>query len=451
MWDISRLLKDAISDKEEANKAINQFIHHYRRYSMKFRLLVLIVVLVMAASTAFSNGLSLNSIGPKGFGMGGAFVGLANDYSSLYWNPSGLTQIQKNFIGIFATDVIPMGTYKFSMAGIDTKTKVNHYISPNIMGSFSFTPSNDLVIGLGVYVPAGLGSEWYGSSLRNLGMGVAEWMSKIGVINISPAIAYRINENISVGLAVNIFYGMFDLKRPGGTIGSTTYQYSESSNGLGYGVTLGALVKANEMFSFGASLRTKTNVKMSGTVKNQYLNIALGAPAETDFDRDVAWPMWIGAGVACHPFDFLVITADAQYSQWSKSENEFTATYDNPIWQAALSAGGSNKFVLHWKDVVQYRVGIGYTFMENIDFRLGYYYDPAPAPDESYNILFPNITYNAITFGMGYRMDDWTFDGGIEYLMGQDRTISAAANPKAMPGIHGMDIWSWSLGVGYGF
>ena len=418
---------------------------------MKFRLLVLIVVIVMAASTAFSNGLSLNSIGPKGFGMGGAFVGLANDYSSLYWNPSGLTQIQKNFIGIFATDIAPRGSYKLSAYGIDTKSKVHHYIAPNIMGSFSFSPLNDLVIGLGVYVPAGIGTEWDGNALKVMSSNkVDEWMSKIGVINISPAIAYRINDNISVGLAVNIFYGMFDLKRPSGG----GFQYSESSNGLGYGVTLGALVKANEMFSFGASLRTKTNVKMSGTAKDQFMTVSpysTGAPSESDFDRDVAWPMWIGAGIAFHPFDFLVITADAQFSQWSKSENEFTAKFNNALWEAGTTTMGTKIFKLHWKDVTQYRIGIGYTFTENIDFRLGYYYDPAPAPDETYNILFPSITYNAITFGMGYKIDDWTFDGGIEYLMGQDRTISAAANPKAMPGIHGMDIWSWSLGIGYGF
>jgi long-chain fatty acid transport protein len=194
---------------------------------MKIRLLVIFVVLALTATSVYPNGLSLNSIGPKGFGMGGAFVGLANDYSAIYWNPAGLTQIQKNFIGVFVTDIVPMATYKFSMAAVDTKTKTNHYIAPNLMGSFKFNFCEKLSLGLGIFVPAGIGTEWDGNDLRNLSAGDnVEWMSKIGVINISPAIAYQATEQLSIGVAFNIFYGMFDLKRPV-VAGGNGYQYSE--------------------------------------------------------------------------------------------------------------------------------------------------------------------------------------------------------------------------------
>lgn len=417
---------------------------------MRTKLLFSLLFVFLAVNFVYPNGLSLNSIGPRGFGMGGAFVGLANDHTAIYWNPAGLTQTQKNFIGAFVTDVIPIGTYKFASAGIDAKTKINHYLSPNLMSYFRFGFAERLTIGLGIYVPAGLGTEWDGNDLRNLSAGTPlEWKSKIGVINISPAVAYRITDQISLGATFNIFYGMFDLKKPI-IAGGNGYQYDESSDGLGFGVTIGALLKATDEFSFGASFRTKTNVKMSGSAKNPVM-AGIGAETESDFDRDVAWPMWIAAGVAFRPMEKLVITADVQFSRWSESEDEFVTKYKDPKWMAALEPTDDNKFILHWKDATQIRFGLAYSITENLDVSAGYYLDPAPAPSETYNILFPSISYNALTLGVGYSVSNFIIELSGEYLFGKDRNIEILTNPDAMPGTHGMNIPAWSFGIGYSF
>lgn len=414
---------------------------------MKVRYVAMLALLLIAVGSVMPNGLSLNSIGPKGLGMGGAFVGLANDYTAIYWNPAGLTQMQKNFIGVFGTDVIPLGTYKLASVNIDTKTKTNHYISPNLVGFYHCQMVDGLTFGLGVYVPAGLGAEWSGEDLRLLsGSPSVEWMSKIAVVNISPAIAYKFSDQFSAGVALNIFYGMFDMKRPGGG----GYQYSESSTGTGFGVTIGALAKPDETFSIGASFRTKTTVTMSGDAENPAM-AAFSAPAKSEFDREVAWPMWISGGVAFYPMPELVITADVQYSQWSESAEEFVTEFKDPTWKAALSVNDNNKFILKWKDATQIRFGLQYSVDPALDLRAGFYIDPAPAPDETYNILFPNISYNAITLGGGYKTCSFVFDLGMEYLIGKDREIDPITNPKAMPGTHGMDIIAFSLGIGYEF
>jgi len=47
---------------------------------------------------------------------------------------------------------------------LDAKSKSNHYISPNIAGYIPLI-KGDLVVGLGAYVPAGLGTEWNGDEL----------------------------------------------------------------------------------------------------------------------------------------------------------------------------------------------------------------------------------------------------------------------------------------------
>lgn len=50
---------------------------------------------------------------------------------------------------------------------------------------------------------------------------------------------------------------------------------------------------------------------------------------------------------------------------------------------------------------MQIRFGMDYKASKSNALRAGYYNDPAPDPDETVNILFPSITNNVITFGLG--------------------------------------------------
>ncbi len=59
-------------------------------------------------------------------------------------------------------------------------------------------------------------------------------------------------------------------------------------------------------------------------------------------------------------------------------------------------------FILIGKTAVQIRLGGEYMVSPNTAIRLGYYYDPAPAPDETLNILFPSSTNHVGTAGFGY-------------------------------------------------
>lgn len=411
--------------------------------------LIGLALIIAISTTAFANGLSLNSVGARALGMGGAFVGVANDATAIYWNPAGLAG-QGSSILVFGTDIIPMATYKLDIAGIDAKTNTNHYISPNAFFNYNM---GDLSVGLGVYVPAGLGAEW---NATDFGFPEGyDLLSKIGVVNISPAVAYQVTEQLSVGLAVNIYYAMFDMSQPqlvdtdGDSFVDTPMQFEETSTGMGYGVTIGLKYNLNEMFSIGASFRTKTNVTMNGTVKFPAF-AAFGAP-ESEFDRDVAWPTWIAGGVAIRPNDKLTIAFDGQYSMWSENE-KLVATYKNAVWNGAMTAGGDDTFELRWEDALQIRLGLEYVLSDDVVIRGGYYYDPAPAPDETVNVLFPSSTNNVVTGGLSYKMGQMCLTGGLEYLLGAERDIvgySENGQSLNQPGVHQMDIFAFSLGFTY--
>ena len=218
-----------------------------------------VALVVILAGGAFANGLSLNSVGTRALGMGGAFVGLADDATAIYWNPAGLSNVQGGFVGVYVTGISPDANYswKFDPFGIDVTAKTNSktYVAPNLFASYQ---TGAWTFGLGVYVPAGLGAEWNGADLVQLSGGTElDWMSEIGVVSFSPAAAYKVSDQFSIGLAVDIFYGMFDLKRPAEVAPNTYAQYSEESTGTGYGITLGLQYKINEMFTLGGSFKTQ--------------------------------------------------------------------------------------------------------------------------------------------------------------------------------------------------
>lgn len=394
-----------------------------------FKLAVITVLMVGLSAGLYSNGLNLNSNGTKAISMGGAFVGLADDYSAVFWNPAGLTQMTETNLALFGTDIIPSATYQFALAGIDTEAKTEHHISG---GLGFFKPLSDkVVVGIYGYVPAGLGVTWEGNDLLALWPGGPyEWSTLVAIITVSPAIAVKFSDQFSVGAALNLSYGLAKIDKPG--LG----QFTMDLNGIAVGATVGMMFKPSEKFSIGLCYKTPLKATLSGDAGMAGAPL-YALPATDEAELKVTWPMWIGAGIAIKPTENLTITADAQYTNWEKMDT-FPVTFSNPGWIAAFQSGA--EILLYWEDKIQIRFGAELKVSEKLALRGGYYYDPGPGPKSTLNILLPELTYNWITFGFGYKSENITLDVGVEYGMGQDMTAAPADIVYGMPGTIGMDI-----------
>src|SRR4030042_1502453 len=166
------------------------------------RLLFIAVLAAGLTTGLFANGLNLNGNGSKATARGGAFVGLANDFSAAYWNPAGLAQMTTASFSLFAADILPFGTYQFDLAGIDAKSTFTHYLIP---AAGYFQPLGDMIV-VGVYLnaPSGAGAVWDGEDLAPLVKGVYDWNSKLGIFTISPSIAVKVTEQIMLGATPDI-------------------------------------------------------------------------------------------------------------------------------------------------------------------------------------------------------------------------------------------------------
>jgi long-chain fatty acid transport protein len=397
------------------------------------RLFLTAALIVFTGVALSANGLNLNGVGTKAIAMGGAFIGLADDYSAVFWNPAGLTQMKNSSVSLFVTDVIPSGTYKFPAVGIDAKTQSTMYPSGAIG---YFKPINDkLIIGIAGYVPSGIGAKWDGEQLKLLAGGVAyKWESFMGVITVSPVVAYKISDTFSLGATLNLNYGMLKLKKPG--VG----QYSEDLSGFAFGATIGALFKPIDKLGIGLTLRTPTKVKFTGSA-DMAMASAYGLSLSSDATREATWPLWLGFGLSFKATDKLTIDADAQYTNWKKIDT-IPITYDNAAWQAMkahplLGKAFNNDFVLNWKDAIQWRLGMQYAISDKLAIRAGYYYDPSPSPVDTLSVLLPELTYSVVTVGVGYKSEKFGLDFSVEALMGKD---AEAPLTGTMPGTHGMSM-----------
>ena len=402
----------------------------------RFLTLSVMVGLMMVLSTGlYSNGFNLNSNGTKAISMGGAFIGLADDYSAVFWNPAGLTQMKETTLSLFGTDIIPDAGYQFSIPGvfaIDAKAETKHYFS----GSLGFFKplSEKVVVGLYAYVPTGLGVTWPGSELLPLTGGtVYDWKTYVGILSFSPVVAFKLSDTFSLGVTLNVNYGFAKLSRP--ALG----QYEEDTNGIALGTTVGMLFKPSEKFSFGLTYRTPLKVTLKGDATMTGA-VLLGLPTTDDAARKVTFPMWLGAGIAVKPSEKLTITADAQYTNWKKMD-VIPMSFTNAGWKLLFEEG--TNLDLRWKDTLQLRVGMEYKTSEKLALRAGYYYDPNPGPAVTQTILLPEHKFNWLTLGLGIYSSKMTIDLGLEYGFGKDVVLGLAdvgADDPGMPGTHTLTI-----------
>jgi long-chain fatty acid transport protein len=440
--------------------------------------ITIIAFLAFLSPLSFANGLNLNGLGAKAVAMGGAFVGLADDFTAVFWNPAGAAQFDKKYVGFYGTDIIPSMTYMLeapspigSVTLADAQSVTEHFLAG--MVAYYHPINENLVAGFAVYAPSGLGIEWPGEELANISgpplfppNPTIKWRSKIFLLSLSPVLAFKLSDQVMFGATLNINYGSFETAQYGGSAMVATGlpapfppaltfdlgQQALDMTGWGIGATFGLLVKPSEMFSLGVTFRTPTKIPFKGTTTidgiPQLAAVVGPIDATADVEADVTWPMWLCGGIAVKPISSLTLTFDAQYTQWSKLD-VIELIFTDPIWVQLMEISEGNKLHLDWSSKVQFRFGAEYMATESFALRAGYYRDPSSAPDSTMNVLLPIASFHCASFGIGYNIDGVVIDLGIEYLKGDKRDIPFGRYEEALPGLYELKILALELCIGY--
>jgi len=445
--------------------------------------LVFVTFMAFLSSLSLANGLYLNSHGTRATAMGGAFIGLADDYSAIFWNPAGIALFKSPVLGLYGADIVPKTTYWnykscVPCSGmicpkctpelwVDTATKDKKYFYG--MATFYYPLSDKIVAGLGVYVPSAMGTEWNGADFNKqfavgttATLGPYRLRSQIYMVTISPAIAIKLNRVFSFGVTFNLNNASMETHSWGGTlygpmaVGSAWNkswdlgQFDQQLSGWGFGTTAGVLITPFEWLSLGGTVRYSSKIKLEGSATMQNINIIPfktftgGVPNTSDATLDFTPPLWAGAGIALKPLKNFTLTFDAQWTNWKKLDkldyqyhaNWMAAFAEDLTLMSALTTNTHNNGPhayanrngqFQWKDTIQYRAGIEYK-TGKIAWRAGYYQDPSPAPDQTLNFLLPSFDMNAFTFGLGFPLGNFEFDFGFEILKAKQRIIPFGIN-----------------------
>ena len=276
----------------------------------KIRISVMSLFLLVPITELGASGLGLKLVGARAFSLGGAFRGIANDFSAAYWNPAGMTRLNGFQAGFGAVGVRPVATLTPknltpdlfnpdpTVGGLyglnngytigETSLKEKTHVIP----SFAFgyhAEGSKIAYGLSFAIPFGLGTDWnlfnldqvnnYGN-LFSSKYPEFDTVSDIAIIAVQPTVAFEFSEKLSVGVGFIYTKADISFRQPSfsnnPTLGTPlgTYQYPYlitdtvlDGSGTGIGLNFGVMFEASEKLSVGFDMQWFGDIDIDGDIK----------------------------------------------------------------------------------------------------------------------------------------------------------------------------------------
>lgn len=400
----------------------------------------LLVAAIIALSVAvFASGFQINECGSRAMGMGNAFTGLANDPSALFFNVAGITQLKGTQFSFGSTLIAPSASFTGPSAThpkLESKLKSRYFTPINFYYTQEITP--ELSVGLGVNNPYGLGTEWE-----------EDWIGRyrtveteIRTFNFTPSVAYKINDQLSIGAGAIISYADVIITRK---IALTTPPLPDANielkgDNLAYGFLAGILYKPTKELQLGASFRSNVKYSFEGDVKVT-LDPSIPEPVSTaimnampkgGIEAPFKTPYNATFGLAFFASPELTITGDFQYNAWSSYDKLEITFKDLPIIPGTNPSVSEREF----EDSYIIRAGCEYIMNPTIALRGGLFYDKNPIKDERLDPMLPDADRIGFNVGVGYKiMPNLSVDLAYLFLLFMDREIFTSNEVMPIPGV----------------
>lgn len=387
---------------------------------MKKRITVFYIFLFLSTNI-FASGFQINEHGSKAMGMGGAFAGLANDPSAIYFNPAGITQLTGTHLLGGTTLIFPTSTFRGPSPSITEYKQESQAFTP-IHFDVTHQFNDKLFLGFGVGNNYGLGTKWD-----------KDWVGKYMAVEteiktffFNLVASYQIIPEISVGFGYVFTYGDVLIGRSQNLSPFSGDAYIElSGNGTGSGFTAGVLVQPTKALSIGLSYRSQVTVEFEGDAA------VTNAPSQFDklipkgaITAPLTTPENITLGIAIKPLKDFTFTADYQYVGWDSYDKLEVEFQDN----AFADANGNLRTissVRNYDNSFIARVGANYQYSNVLDFTAGFLYDSNPVSDERLDPTLPDSDRLGLSVGFGYKLtNNLSVEAGYLFLRFKERNIT---------------------------
>jgi long-chain fatty acid transport protein len=382
----------------------------FRLYGMNVRWCPLALALLFALCPQFgyAQGVRFQPQGATAAGQGNAFSAQADDPSAIHYNPAGLSQVSG--IQVLTGTTLVGGSVKFtSPTGIDSRGDFGgsvalpppsySYVSANL-GSFGWNSLSNVTVGLGLTSPFGLNIRYPVDGPFNS----AVTSAALPLIDIKPTVAYKLNDQLAVGVGADIYtfasflgQGHVEQKQ---SIGGASFELNGKGTGVGANFSLLYTPLRNSdgkpIASIGLVYRTQAVVPLNGSLLVNGVNVA-------DASTNLVLPQIYTGAIAIWPVRTRErewkLELDIEYVGWKSNRN----------LDVRLSTGGVIPQPQQWKTVPVVAIGTEYKWLDpawlphwDVALRSGYTHTEDPVPDRTYNPAVASQPAHTISIGAGF-------------------------------------------------
>ncbi|MCA9782516.1 MAG: hypothetical protein KC518_02970 [Candidatus Cloacimonetes bacterium] len=351
---------------------------------------------------------NITGAGARAEGMAGAFTGIADDATSVVWNPAGLATLVRPEASIVMRSIGNTVAYDWSSdlnsLGLDdSETSDSHalinflsYVHPFEMGG------RKLVAGVALQSQLdGFGDEQTQSGYTDVnGNPILDSDKSTGGVNtITPGIGFHLNPVLSLGLAANVWTGSIE----GDVVGhyddgfnvyESGYSYTYDASGMNF--NLGALMDFSLASSpmplkIGLNLRTPFQLDLDYSDSDQ-----------SSGTISVDMPLMVSVGASWGFGEFLTVAADLEARQYGDSKIK--------------TDGAEAPLADHKQDLMQFRLGGEYLFLSDfavIPLRAGFRTVPtltSDSDDVGSQTTYTQVNGVGFALGTGLIFEKMAFD-----------------------------------------
>ncbi len=385
--------------------------------------------LLVAACGAQAAGFAL--IEQSASGMGNAFAGAAataEDASTIFFNPAGMTYVEGTQV-IGALHLIKPNA-EFNDTG---SVAANMNIPPTVFrplgdegpnaGGLSFVPNfyykrdltDNVKFGLGLNAPFGLKTEY---DDKWMGRFQAD-KSEVKTININPSLAFKVNDQLSLGFGVSAMRAEATLTRAVnfGPYGEGSVKVKGDDWGFGY--NLGAIYQVTADTRVGLAYRSKVEQHLDGDVKFQHPAglppPLVAATPSGGVKADVTLPESFSVSAFSRVDDKWDVMGDITWTRWSQFKELAVYRDDGSLLTVTPE---------HWHNTLRYSLGASYRYSEVLKLRVGFAYDEEAIRNEYRTARIPGNDRKWLSLGASYQATPATkFDVGYSHLFISDAKI----------------------------
>ena len=252
--------------------------------------------------------LHLTGAGARAEGLGGAFIGVADDATAIVWNPAGLAQLERPEASVVVRAIGEKFEYENNRdPDLNQSTDQNHFAFN--FGSFAFPiamGNNNLVLAVAYQKQI----DFYSKEETD----TYSYESEGGANTITPGVGMRFGSVFAVGGSANFWLGSTDQKEADKTQvppqeTQSTLKFSGTNFVVGAMVDLGGLSRPVPL-KFGTTLRTPFDLKVT-------------SDDLPDNEIIIQMPLMVGFGASFRIGDNFLVAADYETRAFGDKKFQF--------------------------------------------------------------------------------------------------------------------------------